>query len=106
MRGTPRKPLSDSDLEQVARLMGVLSEIARLKLVRALMERSMTVSELVVQTGLKQGNVSKHLGILLSHSIVSRTQQGNFARYDLQSDLISSLCEVVCDRPVGRAKGP
>jgi ArsR family transcriptional regulator len=90
--------LTDANLEQVARLMAALSEVARLKLVRALMDGPKTVSELVIQTGMKQGNVSKHLGILLVNAIVSRSQEGNFARYELRDASISQLCDVVCHR--------
>jgi DNA-binding transcriptional ArsR family regulator len=42
----------------------------RLRFLRALMEEPLTVSELMGSTGMKQGNVSKHLGVLVSGSAV------------------------------------
>jgi DNA-binding transcriptional ArsR family regulator len=78
--------------------MGALSEVSRLRLVRELMRGEQTVSELTEATGMKQGNVSKHLGILLVAGVVSRRQHGNFARYALVDGTVAQLCSLVCRR--------
>jgi DNA-binding transcriptional ArsR family regulator len=88
--------LSDAHLEEVAKLMGALSEVSRLKLLRELMAGSRTVSELMAATGMKQGNVSKHLGILLAVGVVSRRAEGGFARYELVGATVEQLCSLVC----------
>jgi DNA-binding transcriptional ArsR family regulator len=92
------KNLSDSHIEEIARIFGVLSEPSRLKLLRALMERSMTVSELMEATGMRQGNVSKHLGLLLVAGFVERASEGNFARYSLRDPTVIELCRLMCTR--------
>lgn len=94
----PKIELSDSHLEEVAMLFGALAEPSRLKIVRALMGGSQTVSDLVRLTGMRQGNVSKHLGILLVARVVARHPQGNFAHYELVDSAVSELCRIMCAR--------
>jgi len=88
--------LSDAQIEEVARLFATLSEPSRLRLLRALMREPMTVTELVEATGMKQGNVSKQLGILYDAHVLERNRQGNFIRYAIGDDRIVQLCNLVC----------
>lgn len=90
--------MSDARLEEAARLFGILSEPSRLKLLRALMEGEKTVSELMEATEMKQGNVSKHLGVLLGARFVGREREGNFARYAIADPRLVDLCELMCCR--------
>lgn len=90
--------MSDAQLEEVARLFGILAESSRLKLLRALMAKPLTVSELMEVTGMKQGNVSKHLGVLLNARFVAREREGNFARYTLADPRLHQLCHLMCQR--------
>jgi DNA-binding transcriptional ArsR family regulator len=96
--------LTDSHLEEVARLFGMLAERSRLKLLRALLERPMTVSELIEATGMRQGNVSKHLSTLLLGGFVGREREGNFARYTIIDPTVASLCELMCSRIEAQAR--
>ena len=64
--------MSDAQIEEAARLFAVLSDVSRLALLRALMGKTMTVTELIDATGLKQGNVSKHLGALYDARFVAK----------------------------------
>jgi len=90
--------MSDAQIEEVARLFSILSEPSRLKLLRALMGGEMTVTELMKTTGLKQGNVSKHLGVLLAARFVGREREGNFARYGITDRRLIPLCHLMCER--------
>lgn len=94
----PKKIMSDAQLEESARLFGILSEAARLKLLRALMAGPRTVTELIEATGMKQGNVSKHLGVLLQARFVARDREGNFARYRITDPRLHALCALMCER--------
>jgi DNA-binding transcriptional ArsR family regulator len=96
--------LTDAHLEEVARLFGMLAESSRLKLLRALLERPMTVSELIESTGMRQGNVSKHLGTLLLGGFVAREREGNFARYAISDPTVASLCALMCSRIEAQAR--
>jgi len=90
--------MSDAQIEEAARLFGILAEPSRLKLLRALMEEALTVSELMEETGMRQGNVSKHLGVLLGARYVAREREGNFVRYRLADKKLRELCELMCAR--------
>ena len=95
----PAKPaMTEAQLQEVARLFGILAEDSRLRLLQALMESSKTVTELVEMTGMKQGNVSKHLGMLASVRFVTKTREGNFVRYAIADPRIFTLCELMCGR--------
>lgn len=93
-----KKSMSDAQIEEAARLFGILSDPSRLKLLRALMTEPLTVSELIEVTDMKQGNVSKHLGVLLSARFVAREREGNFARYSLSDPKLYELCDLMCVR--------
>lgn len=90
--------MSDAQIEEAARLFGILAESSRLRLLRALMEQPLTVSELMEATGMKQGNVSKHLGVLLNARFVAREREGSFARYALADQKLHQLCDLMCVR--------
>lgn len=55
-----------------------------------------TVTELVEATGMKQGNVSKQLGILYDAHLLARNREGNFIRYTIADDAVIQLCDLVC----------
>jgi len=93
-----KRLMSDAQIEETARLFGILSDPSRLKLLRALMAESLTVSELMEATQMKQGNVSKHLGVLLTARFVTREREGNFARYTLSDPRLHKLCALMCMR--------
>lgn len=67
------------------------------------MQGPLTVGRLVEATGLQQGNVSKHLGVLLTARCVAREKEGNFARYSIADRYLFQLCDLVCDRMVQEA---
>lgn len=98
MAGKNKNVMSDGQVEEAARLFAILSEPSRLKILRALMGDSMTVTELIEATGMRQGNVSKHLGVLLSARFVAREKEGNFARYSVSDPNLFTLCELMCGR--------
>ncbi len=97
-------PLTDAQIDQAARLFATLSEPSRLRLLRALMPGPATVTELVETTGMKQGNVSKQLGILYDAQLLVRTREGNFIRYAIGDDTTIQLCNLVCRKIEGDAR--
>ena len=60
------------------------------------MEEPLTVSELMGTMGMKQGSVSKHLGVLKNARFVARLREGNFARYALADKRLYQLRELMC----------
>lgn len=92
----PTSPLPDQLVELIAQRFRVLGEPMRIKLLDCLRDESATVRELCERTDATQQNVSKHLGVLLAAGMVSRTKEGNYARYEIADPGVFSLCEQVC----------
>jgi DNA-binding transcriptional ArsR family regulator len=90
------KPLDLAQVQAVAELFAVLSEGSRLRILQILQNGPASVGELVQRSNLKQANVSKQLGILLSAGIIARRQDGNRAIYSIKLPLVFELCELVC----------
>jgi DNA-binding transcriptional ArsR family regulator len=89
-------PLPEPLVELVAQRFRVLGEPMRIKLLDRLREGSATVGELQQVLGASQQNVSKHLAILHDAGMVSRTKEGNHARYAISDPGVFELCDQVC----------
>jgi DNA-binding transcriptional ArsR family regulator len=92
-----QQTMNPAQLERAAGLFTTLSETSRLLLLQALMRGPKTVSELIEETGMKQGNVSKQLGILHTARLVGRQRDGNFVYYSISEPMIFDLCHLVCE---------
>lgn len=95
--GKGHKPLDAAQIHAVADLFDVLSEPSRLQILQILQDGPASVGELVEQSGLKQANVSKQLGILQKSGIIARRQDGNRAIYSIKMALVFELCKLVCN---------
>jgi DNA-binding transcriptional ArsR family regulator len=89
-------PLPQPLIELIAQRFRYLAEPMRIALLDRLRDGEATVGELTAATGASQQNVSKHLGILLSAGIVSRTKRGTSSVYAIADDTVFELCEHVC----------
>ncbi len=90
-------PIADTEIAGVARLLAVLGEPSRLRIVRAVWERPQAVNRIVEATGLKQANVSKQLGCLVDAGILGRRRDGVSVIYFIALPLVRDLCRLVCD---------
>lgn len=93
---TGRRNLPDSALELIAGRFRSLGEVTRLKLLIALEDGELNVTELVRQTGITQANASRHLGHLVQAGILARRKQGLMVFYRIADPTIFALCEHVC----------
>ena len=98
MSNAKKQKMSTAQLEAVGRLFAVLSEPSRLVLLQVLHNGPLTVSELVEASGMKQANVSKHLGVLHDHRLVKRQREGISIRYEIADPMIFALCNLVCGK--------
>jgi len=89
-------PLSDEALELVAARFRVLGEASRLRLIQALQPGEKNVSDLLLATGLKQANASRHLQTLTNAGILLRRKEGLSVIYSIADPGIFKLCEHVC----------
>lgn len=90
------RPLTEDALQLVARRFAVLAEPMRLRLIQALFEGEMNVTELVGATGGTQANISRHLQTLIAAHILARRKEGLQVIYRISDPTIPRLCELVC----------
>jgi DNA-binding transcriptional ArsR family regulator len=79
--------------EQAADLFKVLSSSSRLGLLGLLSTRSMTVTELVEESGLSQPLVSQHLRVLRSSGLVTVERDGRIARYEVADTHVTHVVD-------------
>jgi DNA-binding transcriptional ArsR family regulator len=84
---------SSDSLPLLATLFRGLADSARLSCPLAVHERSRTVGEIVVATGLSQPNVSKHLACLRECGIVQAERSGRFVMYCLCGTGVEELLQ-------------
>ncbi|MBI3818924.1 MAG: helix-turn-helix transcriptional regulator [Planctomycetes bacterium] len=89
--------LTDALLERIAARFRVLSEPARLRLLRRLLEGECSVGELAKSANLTQANTSKHLSVLLTAHFVARRSEGNVVFYRVDDPSLKDLCKVACE---------
>ena len=99
-----KKELTPEVLNLIANRFKILSESARLRILHALQDGEMSVSELTLMLGTSQPNASKHMKILQDAGIVRREQRGNTVYYSIADESVSTLCEVVCGSLAERLK--
>ena len=90
--------MTGAQLAAVAWVFSALSGPSRLVLLEALRGGPLTVSELVEASGMKQANVSKHLGVLHYHRLVSRRREDICIRYEVADTVVFALCELACGK--------
>jgi len=88
---------SDAALTSVAEYFALLSDPTRLH-VLALLCRSkegLTVSEIVSKSGIRQPNVSRHLGRLYAAGVLTRKRSRTSVVYSVTDSLIDQICDIV-----------
>jgi ArsR family transcriptional regulator len=93
---TKRERLTEEALELIAARFRVLGEPMRLRMLHALEQAEMSVTELVDATGAGQANVSKHLAIMLEAGLVARRKEGLNVLYRIADQSVFELCDAVC----------
>jgi len=91
----------DLSLALKAKLFRGLADPSRLAIIEALRPGEHSVSEIVLETGLSQPNVSAHLHCLRDCGLVTSRQQGRFVFYALvdrrMEDVLSAVEEILSD---------
>jgi len=74
-------------LEFQAEFLRCLGDKTRLRIVKALIEREKTVTQLVQELQSSQANISGHLKTLKNSGILKSRQQGKYVYYSLDEDI-------------------
>ncbi len=91
-----KESLSEPMIDTVAQWFKLLSEPARLRLIRALMEGEKTVGALTVELDGNQPNVSRHLTALHEGGLLTRRKDGNSTYYSIADPVVFDLCDLAC----------
>ena len=91
---TIEKQHNNDDIIKAAYVLKAMSHPLRLKILCLLCRKSITVNELVEQTGGTQCNVSRHLAIMRKN-ILSYKKEGSFIYYFIDDDRIKFLIEIL-----------
>ncbi len=87
---------------KVARYFSLLSDSSRLKVIHAICNQELSVSDVMVATGLTQSAVSRHLSYLHLSSVASRRKVGAQALYQITDRTLTDICRTACISLVSR----
>ncbi|MBK1790468.1 ArsR/SmtB family transcription factor [Persicirhabdus sediminis] len=90
------KPLSDTQIEEIAERFKALSDPTRLSILHHLMKGEAAVGEIAEGVAQSQPNVSRHLAGLKQARFVKGTRQGQSIRYSIADDSVYQLCAIMC----------
>jgi DNA-binding transcriptional ArsR family regulator len=88
--------------DKVARYFSLLSDSSRLKVIHAICNQELSVSDVVNTTGLTQSAVSRHLSNLHLSSVASRRKVGAQALYQITDRTLTDICRTACVSLVSR----
>src|SRR5438105_12950842 len=93
-----RQTLSAPSERRMRRLLDVLCDPTRLKIVRALRDNQLAASDLARVLGRSRSATSQHLRVLREADVVRPARNGNVVRYRLASDINAEIL-----KDIGRA---
>jgi DNA-binding transcriptional ArsR family regulator len=93
-----RQTLSPMSERRMRRLLDVLCDGTRLKIVRALRDNQLAASDLARVLERSRSATSQHLRVLREADVVQPLRKGNVVRYKLASDINAEILE-----DIGRA---
>jgi DNA-binding transcriptional ArsR family regulator len=70
----------------------------RLRILKLLSNKEMTVNEIVDAIGLSQSTVSRHLSVLREAGIAVDRRDGQKVYYSLKKQAVENCCSCFCDR--------
>ena len=92
----------DPVFDAVASYFGMLSEPTRLRIMHAICEKEMTVSQIVGALAATQTNVSRHLSLMHRGGVLARRKEGNQVYYRVADVAMVDICRSVCNRIAGQ----
>ncbi len=86
-----QQTLSPISERRMKRLLDVLCDGTRLKIVRALRDNELAASDLATVLGRSRSATSQHLRVLREADVVQPSRNGNVVRYKLASDVNAEI---------------
>jgi DNA-binding transcriptional ArsR family regulator len=88
--------VSDRVFVRAAEIFSLLSTPTRLRILYALCQGELNVSELLSRVEVSQPNISQHLGTLYRCGVLGRRRAGAQVFYRIASAQVSTLCDSIC----------
>ena len=85
------------DDKSFSKLFKAFGDPTRLKILRLLASKEMSVNEIVAEIGLSQPTISRHLSILREAEIVQDRRDAQSVIYSLIKQNVESCCAGFCD---------
>jgi DNA-binding transcriptional ArsR family regulator len=89
--------ISEELLDRIAVKFRAMANPVRLKILHALEEGELSVTEILARIGGSQANASKHLGVLRGADLVSSRREGVSVFYQISDPAVFVICDAVCD---------
>ena len=86
------------DEKTFSRYFKAFGDRSRLRILRLLRSKEMTVNEIVKAVGLSQSTVSRHLAVLREAGIAVDRREGQKVYYSLNKKAVQNCCVCFCDR--------
>ncbi len=96
MNKVKKQMMTPAALELIAARFKVLAEPLRLRMLIALADGELSVTEIAEAVEASQPNISKHLKMLQDAGLVKRRQEGNTVYCSVADETVFELCDVVC----------
>ena len=90
-------------LQRIADRLKAMGNRVRLRILHALEDGELTVSEIRRHVGGSLANVSKHLAHLRQAGLVKSRREGVKVYYRVGDELVFTICRAVCDSLLDRA---
>jgi DNA-binding transcriptional ArsR family regulator len=100
MRPKPTEAL----FERIAERLRALADPTRLKILHAVEDRELRVSEILEMVGGSQANVSKHLSKMRTSGVLASRREGTSIYYRVVDPAAFTICRTVCDALEQRAE--
>lgn len=89
-------PELDRLFEVVSGYFSLLSEPTRLKILNAICEGELSVSDIVERVESTQTNVSRHLNLMYGKGVLKRRRDGAMTFYSIADLNVVTLCRTAC----------
>lgn len=89
--------VSEQLFERIAHRLRAMGNPVRLRILHALEEGELSVSQILSTVGGSQANLSKHLGVLRTGGLVSARRDGVSVYYRISDPSVFAICEALCD---------
>ncbi|MEO7793860.1 MAG: metalloregulator ArsR/SmtB family transcription factor [Thermoanaerobaculia bacterium] len=88
---------------RIAERLKALADPTRLKILHAVEDRELSVSEILAEVGGSQANVSKHLSKMRHSGVLASRREGTSIFYRVVDPAAFLICRTVCDALEQRA---